>query len=167
MRRARASSRLAPCATSLASIGSKSAVTFWPASSAFSKRSQGAEGTSSQPHHARLGQEVALGILGADRGTSMAWPFAPMSLCEEPKPEAGGDVELQPHEIEAGDHLRHGMLDLKARVHLQEEEPPVRAENELDRAEVLIARRLAKPHRRAADVVAQRGGPGWPPAPPR
>src|SRR5207237_9730971 len=37
----------------------------------------------------------------------------------------GGDVDLLLHEVDPGDHLGHRMLDLDARVHLDEEELPV------------------------------------------
>ena len=50
---------------------------------------------------------------------------------------AGGDADLFEHEIDVGDHLGHGMLDLNARVHLDEIELAVLVE-ELDRADAEI-----------------------------
>ncbi len=73
--------------------------------------------------------------------------------------EAGGDIELQAHEVEAGDHLGDGMLDLKPRVHFQEEESSVRAEDELHRADVAVtrrARRGARPRRRFGHAARAR-----------
>ena len=50
---------------------------------------------------------------------------------------AGGDADLLEHEIDVGDHLGHGMLDLDARVHLDEIELAVLVEK-LDRADAEI-----------------------------
>ena len=47
-------------------------------------------------------------------------------LLERQRP-ALRDLKLQPHEIDAGDAFGHRMLDLDARVHLQEVEPAVGA----------------------------------------
>ena len=52
-----------------------------------------------------------------------------------------GDAQLPLHEIEAGDHLGHGMLDLQPRVHLDEIEAG-RIGDELDRAGADIAHGL-------------------------
>src|SRR6185437_6423459 len=75
-------------------------------------------------HRQRSGlrQKVALGILGADAAFDrMAAPRRrPRYVAEA---EAGDDLQLQAHEIEAGYLLGHRMLDLKPGVHLQEEEP--------------------------------------------
>ena len=50
---------------------------------------------------------------------------------------AGGDADLLEHEIDAGDHLGHRMLDLDARVHLDEIELAVLVQ-ELDGADAEI-----------------------------
>ena len=44
------------------------------------------------------------------------------SAWREGQRPAGRDLDLQPHEVEAGDALGHRVLDLQARVHLQEVE---------------------------------------------
>jgi hypothetical protein len=54
-----------------------------------------------------------------------------------------GDQDLRPHEVNADHLLRDGMLDLQARIHLEEIETrglaaPV--EKEFDRSRVAIAR---------------------------
>ena len=62
---------------------------------------------------------------------------------------AGGDADLLADEIDAGDHLGHGMLDLNARVHLDEIEAAVLVE-EFDRAGAGI---LQFAHRLGADLA--------------
>ena len=57
---------------------------------------------------------------------------------------ARGDADLLLHEVEAGEHLGHRMLDLEPRVHLDEIELAVLIE-ELDRADALIAELLPWP----------------------
>src|SRR5262249_52433495 len=56
---------------------------------------------------------------------------------EEFEIAAGGDADLFEHEIDVGDHLGHGVLDLDARVHLDEIKLAVLVE-ELDRADAEI-----------------------------
>src|SRR5262249_56856000 len=63
-----------------------------------------------------------------------------------------GDAQLPLHEVEASDQLGHGMLDLQARVHLDEMKTG-RIRDELDRAGADIARSLG-------------GGPPTTPPPP-
>ncbi len=43
-----------------------------------------------------------------------------MSSWRSDKRRAGGDPDLLDDEVDAGDHLGDGVLDLKARVHLDE-----------------------------------------------
>ena len=68
---------------------------------------------------------------------SMAWPWNATSLLRERQVAAGGDADLLEHQVDAGDHLGHRMLDLDARVHLDEVELAVLVE-ELDRADAEI-----------------------------
>ena len=63
---------------------------------------------------------------------------------------AGRDPQLLLDEIEAGDGLGDRMLDLKARVELDEPEPPVR-DQELDRAGALVAERSTEGDRRLGE----------------
>ena len=72
-----------------------------------------------------------------------------------------GDPYLLAHEIHAVAHLRDGVLDLDARVHLEEVELPARVEQELDGAGAAIvhgARRFdrGRPHARAQVRVDRR-----------
>ena len=69
----------------------------------------------------------------------------PNHQLEIDKRRAGRDLDLLVDEVDAGDHLGDGMLDLDARVHLDEIEPAVLVE-EFDRADADIAHLR---HRRA------------------
>ena len=68
---------------------------------------------------------------------------------------ARGDKDLRAHEVDAGDLLGHGVLDLDARVHL-DEEPLVAVVivEELDGAGVVVADALGDFHRGVAQVGA-------------
>ena len=55
---------------------------------------------------------------------------------------AGGDADLLLHDVDAGDRLGDRMLDLHARVHLDEEELVVLVQ-ELERAGAAVADRAA------------------------
>ncbi len=68
-----------------------------------------------------LGQKVAPGILGVDaelHGVPVRGP----GLVGDLQALAGGDFKLLGHDVHASDHLRHGVLDLEARVHLDKVE---------------------------------------------
>ena len=73
--------------------------------------------------------------------SSIAWPRGLRSSLERQR-LAGGDPDLLAHEVEAGDHLGHRVLDLEARVHLHEVEAAVGVEQELEGADVGVADRL-------------------------
>ena len=64
-------------------------------------------------------QETVAGSSALSR-TSMAWPDISISSWPQRQLLARGDAQLPFHEIEPGDGLRDGMLDLQARVHLDE-----------------------------------------------
>ena len=67
------------------------------------------------------------------------------------EPSAGGDVQLQLDEVEAGDRLGHGVLDLQARVDLHEGEAAAGGlVEELDRAGVAVAGLAARAAARPA-----------------
>ena len=74
--------------------------------------------------------------------TSMAWPENWMSSCAIPSGSPLGDPQLQFDQIEPGDGLGDGMLDLQPRVHLHEIEFAAAIEQEFQRARALIAKRL-------------------------
>ena len=67
---------------------------------------------------------------------------------------AARDAQLLAHEVDAGDELRHRVLDLDARVQLEEEEvAPV--EHELGRARALVADRTRERDGRVAHARAE------------
>ena len=63
----------------------------------------------------------------------MAWPSSGASSAAAGQRRPLGHGELDLDEIEPGDELGHRVLDLQAGVHLEEPEPAVRFEQELDR----------------------------------
>ena len=71
---------------------------------------------------------------------------------------AGGDAQLPLHEVEAGDHLGHRVLDLQARVHLHEVERAVLLGDELHRAGAGVADRLAPRRPRPRPSALRRSG---------
>src|SRR5829696_9083296 len=90
----------------------------------------------------------------------MAWPEGP-PIASGQRP-AAGHLELEAHEVEPVDELGDGMLDLKARVDLEEEELLAAGrEQELDGPGADVPERLAGRDRRAAhpgpQLLADRG----------
>ena len=70
---------------------------------------------------------------------------------------ARGDPHLRLHEVDVGDLLGHGVLDLDARVHLDEDVVAVRVDEELHGAGVLVADVPGELHRVRADALAEVG----------
>ena len=70
---------------------------------------------------------------------------------------AGRDQHLRLDEVDRGDLLGHGVLDLDAGVHLDEDVAPVRVEEELDGAGVLVADLAGEAHRVGAHPVPDLG----------
>ena len=71
---------------------------------------------------------------------------------------AGCDLQLRADEIGAGDGLGHAVLDLEARVHLEEVEPrsvAVALEQEFDRSGVPVADLARRGYGGLADLLAQ------------
>ena len=99
-----------------------------------------------------------LGIDAAFDGMAMEFDVALRDF----EAASGGDADLLEHEIDVGDHLGDRMLDLDARVHLDEVELSLLVE-ELDRSnsEIFelahrVCRRLS--HRAACRLVQRRAG---------
>src|SRR5581483_3410390 len=69
----------------------------------------------------------------------------------------GGDADHLLDEVDAGDELGDRMLDLQARVHLQEVERAVLAGDELHRAGAVVAHRLGQRHGLLAHRLARPG----------
>ena len=76
----------------------------------------------------------------------------------EVEPLAARDADLPLHQVDAGHHLGDRMLDLQARVHLEEVERAVVVEQELDGAGVGVADRLARPPPRPSSCGARSSG---------
>ncbi len=73
---------------------------------------------------------------------------------------ARGHQQLRLHQVDAGDHLGDRMLDLDARVHLDEEELAVLVE-ELQRAGAAVTDRTAGCHHALAHFLAYFGVQPW------
>src|SRR5256712_360742 len=87
---------------------------------------------------ARTGAEVQRRIFGRGPALDGMTPHDDGGLAEAER-LAGGDAEAGGDEIDAGQHLRHGVLDLDACIHLDEVEATAgRLEDELDGAGVAI-----------------------------
>ena len=86
---------------------------------------------------------------------SIAWPRAHDVALAEAQLLAGGDADLLLHDVDAGDHLGDRVLDLDARVHLDEEELVVLVQ-ELERARAAIADLAARIGAALADRASAR-----------
>ncbi len=93
----------------------------------------------------------------------MAWPLNRISCLGVAERLAGGDADLLADDVDAGDHLRHRVLDLQAGVHLDEGELAVLVQ-ELERAGVAVAELGEPGGDRGAQRVplgrGERGGAG-------
>ena len=88
----------------------------------------------------------------------MAWPSTAISSWEIGRASPPCHADHQRHQVEAGDHLRHRMLDLDARVHLDKVERVRGSVVEIfDRARAAIFNSLGQRDRALAHGVA-RGG---------
>ena len=86
----------------------------------------------------------------------MAWPWNCTSLLRRAEVGAGRDADLLEDQVDVGDHLGHRMLDLDARVHLDEIELAVLVE-EFDGADAEIFELAHRLGDRLADLVARAG----------
>ena len=103
-----------------------------------------------------VGDEVAIGIFGRD--AALHGHAAALDRCPARGMPTGGscsvwpcgDEDLAAHQVDAGDHFGDRVLDLDARVDLDEEElAAVDVEQELDRARAAVVDRAAQARRRA------------------
>src|ERR687897_987553 len=83
-----------------------------------------------------LGQEVAAGVLGVDPELDRV-PVGREGVLRDLQTLARGHLQLLGDDVDAGDHLRHGMLDLEAGVHLDKVELSARVD-ELHGARALV-----------------------------
>ena len=100
------------------------------------------------------GWKFRYGILGVDPALDGV-PAQPAPVALEADRLAGGHPDLLLHQVEAGDHLGHGMLDLDPGVHLHEVERAVGVEQELERAGADVADVGGQRDGRLAHPVAQ------------
>src|SRR5437762_2405742 len=120
----------------------------------------GAAGRVPQPDRPRRGHE-GLRVLGVDAAFQGVTADLHVALAIG-QPLTRGDQQLRLHEIDAGDELGDGMLDLDARVHLDEVELPVLIE-ELHGAGAAVADRAARLHAPLAHeaALARRDAGRW------
>jgi hypothetical protein len=71
------------------------------------------------------------------------------------QPLAESNAQLFLDEVDAAHQLRHGMLDLNARVHLHEVELAGRSDEKLDGARVLVAHGFGAAHSGIAQRFAR------------
>ena len=105
------------------------------------------------------GQEAVGRVLGVEAGLDGVPGHLDLRLRQRQR-LAGGDAQLPFDEVEAGDRLGDGMLDLQARVHLDEVPGRVGRElaaldQELDRAGALVGHRLGAGDGGRGDLGAQ------------
>ena len=79
----------------------------------------GAERELQQPHGARRGRKVIVGVLGVEPGLDGVAPLGRAFTLES---TAAGDEDLQLHQVEAGGDLGDRVLDLQPGVDLEERE---------------------------------------------
>ena len=92
-------------------------------------------------------QKTLVGVFGVNPGLDRMAPRADLVLPQRQR-LAERDPQLPLHEVDTGDHLGDGMLDLQTRVHLDEIEP-VRVGDEFDGAGADIAGGLGGRPRRS------------------
>src|SRR5256885_782846 len=81
-------------------------------------------------------------------------------VLREGQPLSRGDTELPLDEIDSGDELSHGMLDLETCIHLQEIEVSFGVEQKLTGACVHVPGGLRRAHRRLAHASPEIRGDG-------
>ena len=99
-------------------------------------------------------QEIPTGVLGADPHFHGVAARLNVALGHGQRAPGGGQ-QLQPDQIQAGDHLRHRVLDLQAGVHFQEIKRAGLVEDELHGAGVGVADGLSQERRPAGHARSQ------------
>ena len=103
---------------------------------------------------AGAGPEIRLRVLGVDPELDDVAAERDVGLAEAER-LAGGDPDLGGHEVDAGQHLGHRMLDLDPAVDLDEIEAARTVDEELERPDVLVAGRHDGPDRPLGEVGAR------------
>ena len=93
----------------------------WPGESPLSKRTPGPRGSAQQGDLAGGRRVTALRVLGADPALDRVASRNDVRLAKA-QALAVRHADLLGDEVEPGDHLGDGMLDLQARIHLEEVE---------------------------------------------
>ena len=102
------------------------------------------------------GRKLRIGVLGVDAAFDRPALELHVGLLEL-ELLAGGDADHLLDEIDAGDELGDGVLDLQARVHLQEVERAVLGGDELHRAGAVVAHGSRQRDRLLAHGLARLG----------
>ena len=113
--------RSAPCAMTLASIGSYDVPTSRAGADARVDAHARPRRLAVDAHGAGRRQEAGRGILGVQPRLDRMAARHELLLSQRQR-LAGGDAQLLLDEVDAVDQLGHRMLDLQPRVHLEEEE---------------------------------------------
>src|SRR3954454_4317431 len=102
---------------------------------------------------ARRGREIAFRILGVDATLDGVPARQPASHAGR-QPLASGEPDLLFHQIDARDQLGHGMLDLYARVRLDEVKAILAVDQEFPGPHALVAHGAGAPQRRAVQALS-------------
>src|SRR5262249_45586644 len=97
--------------------------------------------------------EIVFWLLGADAALDRVAPWLQCVLRER-QPAASGYTKLFSNEIDTEHTLGHRVLDLQARVHLEEVEIPVRCQDEFHGAGISIAGSARQANSRITDRIA-------------
>ena len=117
----------------------------------------GTAGRTVRAHRARVGAEAVGRVLRGDAALQRRAAHGDLVLRELQvgQGHTGRDAQLRDHQIPLGDLLGDRVLDLDARVHLDEDVLARRVEQELDRARVDVADRPREVDRVGADPRPQ------------
>ena len=107
--------------------------------------------------HARRRSKVSPGVLGVDAALDGGAALRDVALLEA-QLLPGGDANLLANQVDAGDQLGHGMLDLDASVDLDEVELVVLVDEELAGARAVIVRFLDEADRGVANLLPDVAG---------
>src|SRR6266699_53589 len=98
-------------------------------------------------------QKIPGRVLGIDSAFDCVTGSLDCLLREEREIIAPGQPDLQLDEIQTGDHLSHRMLDLDARVHLEEMKAPIGIDDELDGSGAEVTFLLGERYRSLSHVA--------------
>ncbi len=105
-------------------------------------------------HAARGRKEAAVGVLGVDARLDGVTAQEHVALLQVERSPCG-DLELAADDVDARDQLGDGVLDLDARIHLQEVPAAVGSQEELGSAGPGVADDLGEPQSRGAELAPE------------